>query len=317
VTAILSYEEPSAAVLALRPRATTTGLAELLLLEVATAADFQEGVEGLIAILRTSGLPRCEWWAPVDDGRALRLELADGQRGGARTAIPLGPAGALILVGARATAELMLPVTKVVVLLRRRWTEEQLASHVTRLARANDALDDFAALLAHDLKSALVSALRQPKPSAAVADALELVDSILDVVRAESEPSASASVARCLEEALHDLGTIDAAVAASVAPHLPVPPAVLRLLLRNLLGNAVAAGSREIHVSTEENAGHWTLVVDDDGVGLDAPTGYASGSGLGLGLCRRLVARFGGALELTSRPRGGTRATLVLAEATT
>jgi signal transduction histidine kinase len=59
----------------------------------------------------------------------------------------------------------------------------------------------------------------------------------------------------------------------------------------------------------------WRLVVDDDGVGLAAIDRYDAGSGLGLALCRRIAARFGGALELAARPFGGTRATLTFTEA--
>jgi signal transduction histidine kinase len=320
---VLIYTTPPAAILAPRSWATTTldagrlehTLDGRLLVAIASAHDLREGVERLVALLRGRGVARCEWWGPDDHGRAFRLQLADGEPRGARTAVPLGPAGALVLVGGHATAELIAPVTNAVPLLRRRWAEEQLGAHVTRLARENAALDDFAMLVAHDLKSVLLSALRQRDPSPAVEDALELVDSILDVARAESATVAPARVAHCLKDALHDLGRIDAAVAADVAPTLPVPSAALRLLLRNLLRNAVAAGSREIHVTTEEDDGIWTLAVDDDGVGLGASAGYASGSGLGLGLCRRLVSRLGGALELTPRPGGGTRAALVFAEA--
>jgi signal transduction histidine kinase len=57
------------------------------------------------------------------------------------------------------------------------------------------------------------------------------------------------------------------------------------------------------------------LLVDDDGVGLADSGRYAAGSGLGLSLCRRIAARFGGALELAARSSGGTRATLTFTEA--
>ena len=315
----LIYETPAAAVLApnrwttdtLGARRNPAVLGERILVELATATDLRQGVERLIALLRRSGLARGEWWAPVDNGRALRLELADGDPSGARTALPLGPAGTLVLVGAPASAGLLTALTRAVPLLRRRWTDEQLATHAARLARENAALDDFATLVAHDLKSVLLSALRQPDPSPAVEDALELVDSILDVARAESAAGATAEAARCLEDAVHDLGRIDAAVAAELAPTLPIPPAALRLLLRNLLRNAVAAGSKAIRVSTRQHDEGWALLVDDDGVGLEAAAGYSPGSGLGLALCRRLASRLGGSLELAPRPQGGTRATLL------
>jgi signal transduction histidine kinase len=89
----------------------------------------------------------------------------------------------------------------------------------------------------------------------------------------------------------------------------------LRVILRNLLRNAIAAGAQRVDVVAVRSAGSWRLLVDDDGVGPSAAGGYATGSGLGLSLCRRIARRHGGALELAARPSGGTRATLQLREA--
>jgi signal transduction histidine kinase len=308
------------AMLAPRPRASAStalpqrspALGERLIVEVATAEDARAAIGRLIALLRRTGLERVEWWAPSEAGHALQLEVCDGEGQGERSAISLGPVGTLVLVGDLA-AQLILPVTRVVPLLRRHWTEEQLSQHVVLLARHNEALEDFAALVAHELKAPLHAALRQSGPSGCVAQALATVDSILEIARAKPDSGLLAPVARCLEEALHDLGDFDADVVADVPATLPMPPAALRLLFRNLIGNALAAGARRIDISAAATTGRWTLLVDDDGAGLDAPICYASGSGLGLNLCRRLVARLGGALELTPRPRGGARATLVLA----
>jgi signal transduction histidine kinase len=87
------------------------------------------------------------------------------------------------------------------------------------------------------------------------------------------------------------------------------------VILRNLLANAVAAGAEHVQVTAERSSFSWELFVDDDGVGLAAVERYDSGSGLGLSLCRRIAARFGGTSELAARPSGGTRATLTFAEA--
>jgi two-component sensor histidine kinase len=54
-----------------------------------------------------------------------------------------------------------------------------------------------------------------------------------------------------------------------------------------------------------------TLVVVDDGVGLDA-SGYAAGERLGLRLCERLVAPRGGELQLRSMASGCTRASVTV-----
>jgi signal transduction histidine kinase len=91
---------------------------------------------------------------------------------------------------------------------------------------------------------------------------------------------------------------------------LPLPAASLRVILRNLLRNAIAADARHVHVADVRSPDAWQLVLDDDGVGLAAAGSYEAGSGLGLSLCARAARRHGGALELAPRATGGTRATL-------
>jgi signal transduction histidine kinase len=285
-------------------------LADDLVDGVASADDVRGAMASLVGVLRRHGAGRVEWWRADEDGELL-LELDDGHGFGTSSEIPLGPVGSLVLVGDRA-GELTLPVTRIVPLLRRLWTEEQLTGHVALLARRNEALEDFAALVAHELKSPLY-ALRHTSPSSEVEQALAIVDSILEIARTDTAGAVHASTAACLEEALSDLGEIGAEVVAQLPPMLPIPPAALRLLLRNLIGNAVSAGSKHIRISAVSVEGRWTLLVDDDGVGLGAPSDYATGTRLGFNLSRRLVARLGGALELKPRARGGTRAALSFA----
>jgi signal transduction histidine kinase len=71
--------------------------------------------------------------------------------------------------------------------LRRRWTEERLAQQAARLARGNQALGDFAALVAHDLKTPLELARLQDDPSVGVERALELVDVLLEAAQQAGE----------------------------------------------------------------------------------------------------------------------------------
>jgi signal transduction histidine kinase len=192
-------------------------------------------------------------------------------------------------------------------------TEDQLAEHVARLARKTEALDDFAALVAHDVKSSLLAALRDEDPREGLARALELVDSILAAVRADQAGTGVARLADCVQQAIADLGESRTEIVASVTGEFPIPPDALRLVVRNLLANAIAAGAERIHVSSLARDKQQLLVIDDDGVGLGSDTGYATGAQLGLRLCRRLVERCGGTLELRPRALRGTRAVIAVA----
>jgi signal transduction histidine kinase len=194
-------------------------------------------------------------------------------------------------------------------------TEEQLVEHVARLARKTEALDDFAALVAHDVKSSLLVALLEEDPREGLTRALELVDSILVAVRADQGGTGVARLADCVQQAIADLGDSRTEIVTNVTGQFPIPPDALRLVLRNLLANAIAAGAKRIHVSALARGDQRILVVDDDGVGLATTDRYATGAQLGLRLCRRLVERCGCALELRPRAVRGTRAVIVAAGA--
>jgi signal transduction histidine kinase len=195
--------------------------------------------------------------------------------------------------------------------------EEQLAEHASRLARRAEALDDFAALVAHDVKASLVMALREDDPRAGLMRSLELVDSILEAARVDQAATGVARLAEVVQRAIADLGDGRIEIVASVTGEFPFPPDALRLVLRNLLANAAAAGAKRIHVSALADGDRRVVVVDDDGVGLGSGDLYATGTQLGLRLCRRLVERCGGTLELRRRATRGTRAVIVAAGAGT
>jgi signal transduction histidine kinase len=295
-----------------RERRTVLPLGDSLIVAFATAADVSDGVKRVAATLRRAGaVAGAEWWAPAEKGGSLALQAFGGNRSGRRTAIPIGPAGTLVVVGARSEPAVTHALDGLIPLLRRRWTEERLARHASLLARRVEALEDFAALVAHELKAPLQAALLADDAASGAATALRLVDSVLEAVRSDDAPEESAAPAECLRAALGDIGPVDAEVVSSLPERFPMPPAALRLVMRNLLRNAVAAGAGHISVWSISAPARATLVVDDDGVGLDA-SGYAAGERLGLHLCERLLALRGGDLRLKSRASAGTRASVTV-----
>jgi signal transduction histidine kinase len=285
-----------------------------LVLALATADDLASGLDAVVGrIRRDSGATRAEWWAEDEDG-ALELVAVDGIARGGCHSLPLGPAGVFVLHGGRLDRQVESTLNSLAPIIRRRAAEERLARTTIQLAHRNEALEDFAALVAHELKAPLETALVADDPSRSVEDAILLVDALLEASRSGPADETFASVAECLEPAAEDL-RVEIEITADVATALPLPPAALRVILRNLLSNAVAAGAGHVHVTAVRSSFSWRLVVDDDGVGLAAIDRYDAGSGLGLSLCRRIAARFGGALELAAGPSGGTRATLTFTEA--
>jgi len=284
-----------------------------LLVAVETAADVSSGLADVVRLLsRAAAGEAVEWWQEDGDGRtSTRRQAAGAQRPGRRTVVSLGPLGVL-LVGETTASELMPAITALVPALRRRFESEQLIERTCDLARRNEALQDFAALVAHEVKRPLLAGMLMNDVERGVTTALELVDALLEAARVDPCGD-TASAADCLGEALRQLGPIPARVSSELPGGAPISATALRLVLRNLIANAVAAGAREIEVRAAQAVSPWTLTVDDDGVGLDAD-GYASGSGLGLNLTRRFVSRLGATLELAPRAPTGTRATLAFEE---
>jgi signal transduction histidine kinase len=284
-----------------------------IVLSLATADDLASAIDRVVELLhRGSGANAVEWWATGDDG-VLERSAAIGIARGKRHDLPLGRDGAFVLHGGRVAPEIASALTAAAPIIRRRAAEERLARTAIDLARRNQALEDYAALVAHELKTPLHAALLDDDPSRHVEDALDLVEALLEAARNEPGEKVFVSAAEWVERAVEEVGA-EVEVTTDLQATLPMPPQALHVILRNLLSNAVAAGAHHVHVAAVHASRSWRLLVDDDGVGLADAGHYTAGSGLGLSLSRRLAGRFGGALELAPHPSGGTRATLEFPE---
>ena len=139
-------------------------------------------------------------------------------------------------------------------------------------------------------------------------------------------------VTRALRSRIDESGATVAYDAASL-PTVTVDPEALELILQNLLVNAMKftrpGRTPQVEVSAEPADTAWRVYVTDQGTGIpedererifklferaSAHT-LVDGTGLGLALCQRLVARHGGAIGVEQAPGGGSRFWFTLPDA--
>ncbi|MEQ6885126.1 ATP-binding protein [Salicola sp. Rm-C-2C1-2] len=118
-------------------------------------------------------------------------------------------------------------------------------------------------------------------------------------------------------------------IAPDIEPAYLGDPTRLRQIINNLMGNAIKFTSQgQIILSFAPGNNGLELVVEDTGIGMSEEAqksvfspfsqGQADtarrfgGTGLGLTLCRQLVDRMGGTIDVDSREQGGTRVRVLL-----
>jgi signal transduction histidine kinase len=164
-----------------------------------------------------------------------------------------------------------------------------------------------------------------------------LVAQLLQMARLESDERKDLPVPVRLDQlaantvaafsAQADARDIDLGLVSCAAATVHADPADLRVLLDNLVDNALRhtpAGS-QVDVRVEESDGQAILIVDDNGPGIAEadreralqrfvrlnPTADASGSGLGLAIVKHIAQKNEGLLTLVSSPSGGLRVRVV------
>jgi signal transduction histidine kinase len=90
----------------------------------------------------------------------------------------------------------------------------------------------------------------------------------------------------------------------------------LMRIFQNILKNSIEAGAKNVKVTFAATDNGVTLEFYDNGAGMDAEsvrralqggfTNKATGTGLGLGICRHLVSAHGGTFHLESKKDEGT-----------
>jgi two-component system OmpR family sensor kinase/two-component system sensor histidine kinase QseC len=225
---------------------------------------------------------------------------------------------------------------------------------LARLGTSFEAQRSFVADAAHELRSPLTAlklqldlARRAPDErtrAQALADLAagtermrHLVEQLLVLARAEPGGAEAAfadtDLAEMARQAAADTVPLAAVNAVDLALDAPQPlivradGAALRILLRNLIGNAVRYAGRRgrVLVQVSGEASQAVVRVDDSGPGIPPAerarvfdrfyrreSGESTGSGLGLAIVRAIAQRHGAQVILDDSPLGGLRAELRL-----
>lgn len=228
--------------------------------------------------------------------------------------------------------------------IERKKLDLEMQRYADELERSNRELDQFARIVAHDLKSPLAVVqmdLRQldeklggDTESAKIVQAAvqsvetmsELVDNLLQLSRVRHEPQQFSQV-DC-EEVVNDVltmlrGQIEAAgarVTRDILPTVTGDETRLMQVFQNLVSNAIRYGREnpEIHISAEFLDSEWIFSVEDNGIGIPEDAcerifemfercnpEKADGTGIGLAICRRVVAAHGGRIWVTNNATSG------------
>jgi len=161
-----------------------------------------------------------------------------------------------------------------------------------------------------------------------------LIDDVLDLARVsrDAPPDEPTDLQSLLAAALADLAAVirekNAQITSDPLPIVAGNPSQLRQVLQNLIGNAIKFCKRppQIHLEARREDDNWTISIRDNGIGIDPNHlgkifqafqrlhGHSEfvGNGIGLAVCKRIVERHGGTIEVDSRPNEGSTFTFTL-----
>ena len=158
-----------------------------------------------------------------------------------------------------------------------------------------------------------------------------MIPDLLDYARVSTSPPQPVAV-DLTEVVGHVLASFDETVKATGAeisvgrlPRVLAEPPPMESLFQNLIENALTYRdpTRPVRIAIDAEpiqGGQWRIRVSDTGIGIAPqyhekifvifqrldPIGFPGGTGIGLAMCRRIIRRFGGDIDVESQPGSGT-----------
>jgi PAS domain S-box-containing protein len=235
-------------------------------------------------------------------------------------------------------------------IIERKRAEEELQRYAVKLERSNEALQQFAYSVSHDLKAPLrmvksfLQLLYKHYAETLDTDAQEyiqfavdgadqmdrLIHALLDYARVESQgrDPVPTDAEQIIEDTLRmlqfEIKERNAEVTHDPLPTVLADSTQLQQLLQNLISNAIKFSapqqSPRVHISTARHNDEWIFSVADNGIGiakenqgrifnvferLHTDAEY-EGTGIGLAICEKIVARHGGRIWVESEVGEGS-----------
>jgi PAS domain S-box-containing protein len=226
-----------------------------------------------------------------------------------------------------------------------------LISYAHRLERSNRDLQDFASSASHDLQEPLrkIQAFGErlqtrfghmmddegkdylARMTGAAQRMQGMINALLDYSRVttRAQPFVPIQLDEIVREAVSDLETRIAETGGRMdikpLPEIEADPLQIRLLIQNLIGNALKFHRKDqppvVSIWADTPGDRTTVLhIEDNGIGFDPKyldrifqpfqrlhgRGEYEGSGMGLAICRKIVERHGGEITAQSIPGTGT-----------
>lgn len=226
------------------------------------------------------------------------------------------------------------PIEETFVELMAEWVSSELFQQraTKRIKKQRDQLEEFAAIVSHDLRNPinvaqgyldLAEETGDPENFQRCRNALnrmnEMIDELLVLAREGQEISETETIdlAALVEECWSFVSTNDATVSVTTEATFRGDMSLLQQLFENLFRNAIEHGGENVAVRVGRLSTEDGIYIEDDGSGIPEDVrnqvfddGYStgeSGTGFGLTIVKQIVEAHGWGIRVTDSAEGGAR----------